>query len=248
MKNLWMLKSVGVAACLLCLLLCGCVVNDLGKANYPPEEQTWIKKGWNSAHVDIELMTCYDQGKWRGLKIGNPELRDAVDMCMLRKGFTSRPNPDPSHWMEVCELYPQRVKCRVYRGEFVIPPDETALQIKPDTLVKPTPVHDPVECRKDKPMYEAAYCDCYIRTPYANLESCDRLLKYQYKWSEPSIEPKFTQTQPTPISPAEQLLRENLKELQRAQDKTQIKPYTPPANLPVIPQAPNPRLEKLKGG
>lgn len=53
----------------------------------------------------------------------------------------------------------------------------------------------------------------------------------------------------TPVlNPSEQVLRENLKELQRAQEKTQIKPYTTPANFPAVPQALNPRLEKLLKG
>lgn len=246
--NQWMWKSVGVVACLLCSLLTGCFMYELGKAYYPPEEQTWIKKGWNSAQVDIELMACYEQGEFEGWKIGTLKLRDAVDTCMLRKGFTSRPNPNKSHWKDPCDLYPDRVKCRVYRGEIVVPPDETALQIKPDPLVKPKPERETIECRKDQPKYEAAYCQCSVETPYANLASCDRLLKYQYKWIEPSPDSQSPALEPTEVKRSDQLLRENLKGLQNAQDKTQIKPYIPPANVPAVPQVPNPRLDKLRGG
>ena len=100
-------------------------------------------------------------------------------------------------------------------------------------------------------------CDGYA--PYKNLPSCRYLLGEllvpgnQAQSTQPPLvqASQPAKTEPAPITPllnpSEQLLRENLKELQRAQDKTQIKPYTPPANLPVAPQAPNPRLEKLKG-
>ena len=101
-------------------------------------------------------------------------------------------------------------------------------------------------------------CDGYA--PYKNLPSC-RFLRGEL--SSPENQTQSTQqplvqesqpskTEPVPmtpvLNPSEQVLRENLKELQRAQEKTQIKPYTPPANLPAAPQVPNPRLEKLKGG
>lgn len=247
MMNQWMWKSVGVAACLLCSLLTGCFMYEMGKVNYPPTELTWIKKGWNSAQVRVELTACYSQRKSTADSIST-EAYDEGDLCMLRKGFAPLPNPDRFRWFDACEDRPQRIKCRVYRGEMVVPPDETALQIKPDPLVKPKPERESIECRKDKPKYEAAYCQCYAETPYANLASCDRLLKYQYKWKEPSPDSQSPSLEPTEVKRSDQLLRENLKELQNAQDKTQVKPYAPPSNVPAAPQVPNPRLDKLRGG
>lgn len=251
MRNQWMLKFFSITAFLLIFLLGGCVVYDLGKVDYPPVEQTWLKEGWNSAQVRIELTACYRQRKLPDELLSTASF-DEDDLCMLRKGFAPLPNPYRYRWFDPCDLRPQRVKCRVYRGELVIPPDETALQIKPDPLVKLKPVPGYVECRKDKPKYEAAYCECSLRTPYENPDPCVHLLKYQDRSVDKQVEPSPEKPEPAPmtpvLNPSEQVLRENLKELQRAQDKTQIKPYTPPTNLPVIPQAPNPRLEKLLKG
>lgn len=101
-------------------------------------------------------------------------------------------------------------------------------------------------------------CDGYA--PYKNLPSC-RFLRGELSAPENQTQstqltlvqesqPSKTQTaRITPVlNPSKQVLRENLKELQRAQEKIQIKPYTPSANFPAVPQTPNLRLDKLKGG
>lgn len=108
--------------------------------------------------------------------------------------------------------------------------------------------------------YKNVHKQCGKYSLYLNTPAC-RFLRgelsippIEAQSQEPRLlqEPQPANAEPVTIAPtvtpSEQVLRENLKELQRAQDKTQIKPYTPPTNLPVIPQAPNPRLDKLKGG
>lgn len=175
--NHWILKYVSIVMCLFCSLLAGCAIYELGKSNYPPVEQTWVKKDWNSAQVRNELTRCYSQRQLPD-DLLTTEAYDEDDLCMLRKGFAPLPNPDSYRWFDPCDLRPHRIKCRVYRGELVINPDETALQIKPDPLVKPKPKSGYIECRKDKPMYEAEYCQCSLRIPYAKPDPCDHLLKH----------------------------------------------------------------------
>lgn len=252
MKNQLRWLVVGVIAAWCCFLN-GCVLWEFEEAmaSFPPEEKIWIRKGWNSAQVDVELSACYRQRKLPSYPF-SIESGDEIDLCMLHKGFKFVPKPDRGTWNNVCRVEEKRVRCRVYRGELVVPPDETALQIKPDPLVKPKPVLGYVECRKDEPKHEAAYCECSLRTRYENPDPCAHLLKSQDRSVDIQVEPSTEKTESAPmtpvLNPSEQVLREKLKELQRAQEKTQIKPYTPPANLPVVPQVPNPRLEKLKGG
>jgi hypothetical protein len=229
----------------------GCGITDAGRP-FPPTELLWSKGGFSRTDVDSEMANCAQQ-----LRL-HPELKtyvqqtNVVDTCMLKKGFTFIPSPQG--WMNVCGSagFSETVGCKSARGELVIPPDETALQIKPDPLVKPKSVPSYIECRKDKPKYEAAYCECSLRTRYEKPDPCAHLLKYQDRSVDKQVGPSTEKTEPETIAPtvtpSDQVLRENLKELQRAQDKTQIKPYTPPTNLPVIPQAPNPRLEKLLKG
>jgi hypothetical protein len=105
--------------------------------------------------------------------------------------------------------------------------------------------------------YKNAHKQCGTYSLYLNTPAC-RFLRGEL--SIPPIEaqsqqPRFLQesqpanTEPVTIAPtvtpSDQVLRENLKGLQRAQEKTQIKPYSPLPNLPAVPQAPNSRLEKL---
>jgi hypothetical protein len=93
--------------------------------------------------------------------------------------------------------------------------------------------------------YAHKRCDGY--EPYKNLPSC-RFLRGELSVPEnqnQSTQPPLIQVPKssngesasapiTPVlNPSEQVLRENLKDLQRAQEKTQIKPDSPPANLPV---------------
>ncbi len=228
----------------------GCGITDAGRP-FPPTELLWSKRGFSGADVDSEMANCAQQ-----LRL-HPELKtyvqqtNIVDMCMLKKGFAFIPSP--KGWMNVCGSagFSETVGCKSARGELVIPPDETALQIKPDSLVKPKPVPGYIECQKDKPKYEAAYCECSLGMQYENPDPCAHLLEYQDRSVDKQVESSTEKTEPAPmtpvLNPSDQVLRENLKELQRAQEKTQIKPYTPPANLPADPQVPNPRLEKLKG-
>ncbi len=235
-----MTKLMKAASLAIVIFLTACSISELD-APSPNEEDYWARAGYTKSQIRFALSMCGQDEPW---SIKNME---KVDWCMLKQGYIFIDSPY-RYAHKQCHSkspYLDLPSCRSLKGELDMPASHIHLSQTVDQIrrsMKPEPVRDPVECRKDKPMYEAAYCDCYIKTPYANLESCDRLLKYQYKWREPSMEPKSTQTQPNPTSPAEQLLRENLKELQRAQDKTQIKPYTPPANLPAVPQEPNLRL------
>jgi hypothetical protein len=108
--------------------------------------------------------------------------------------------------------------------------------------------------------YKNVHKQCGKYSLYLNTPAC-RFLRGELSFppieaqsSQPislqESQPSKTQTaRITPVlNPSEQVLRENLKELQWAQEKTQIKTYTPPANLPAVPQTPNIRLDKLKGG
>ena len=131
-------KLVATVTCLFNVLLAGCGFNELGKANYPPEAQTWQKKGWSETHVRLKLADCYSQRKMQTQKVLTLEATDFIDICMLKNGFTANPYPDASRWKDPCKLEKQRALCKAYRGELIVTPDESATMPPPDLIDKPT--------------------------------------------------------------------------------------------------------------
>lgn len=256
MQNFFGLKPLSIAASL-SFLLSGCFMYELGKVNFPPEEQTWIKTGWNDSQVDHVLIDCYRQATQQGDSLEARKLRaDEVDICMLRKGFKPLPNPEPLHWIDPCRFNPQRAKCRAYRGELVIPQEEII-----PTAPKPLTEEEQNEfrlreifkggiiCYGRKPMRNipnaAAYCECTDPVkPYEEYMKCKNLL---LNLGSASGQPTESKTSITPsASPTDKLKNQVQKDSNIQMNQLQSSPAPLPTPTAASPVAVNPRLDQLK--